>query len=125
MTCPTHEATAATGGSCCLHHSMTRERRPGDRELQEAAAPSRGETGGTRSLSEAQVFGGINGPVRSAVAFEYFRIAGTRDVLHGHSFQMRLTVSSGIPTASDTMRQPETKLPFGFTPTLRRTSMAN
>ena len=77
------------------------------------------------SLSEAQVFGGKNGPVRSAMAFEYFRIAGTKDVLHGHSFQMRLTVSSESPTASDTMRQPEAKLPLGFTPTLRRTSIAS
>ena len=64
-------------------------------------------------------------PVRSAMAFEYFRTAGTRDVLHGHSFQMRLTVSSGIPSASATMRQPETLLPLGFTPTLCRTSIAN
>ena len=78
-----------------------------------------------RSLSETQALGGMNGPVRSAMAFEYFRITGTKDVLQGHSFQMRLTVSSESPSASDTMRQPETELPLGFTPSLRRTSIEN
>ena len=38
---------------------------------------------------------------------------------------MRVTVSSGIFSAAATKPQPETRVPIGGTPTLRRTSMAN
>ena len=107
-----------------LHQSMTRGRRSGDRELREAAAPGEGDRR-DRSLSEAQASGGMNGPLRSAMAFIYFYIAGTKDFLHVRAFQIRATVSSESPSASDTMRQPETSLPLGRTPTLRSISMLN
>ena len=85
-----------------LHHCMTRGRRPGDRELREAAAPREGDRR-DRSLSEAQSSGGKNGPLRSVMPFEYFRITGTKDLLQMHAFQVRVTVSSGIPSALDTI----------------------
>ena len=60
------------------------------------------------------------------MAFEYFWNSGTKGLS-----QMRLTLSSErltLPSESssafDTIRQPET-LPVGFTPTLRKTAMAN
>ena len=42
--------------------------------------------------------------MRLAMAFEYFRIAGRKDFLQVHSFQMRSTVSPESPDASATMR---------------------
>ena len=48
-----------------------------------------------------------------------------KDVLQGHSFQMRSIVSMGIPDASATIRQPEAELPLGGTPSLSRISMVN
>ena len=60
-----------------------------------------------------------------AIAFEYFRIAGSKDVLQVRCFQMRTTVSSGMFIASATMRQPETGVPRGRTPSRRRISMGN
>ena len=60
------------------------------------------------------------GPFRSAAAFMCCRNTISKDL-----FQMRITVSSGIPSASATKPQPETGAPIGGTPTLRRTSMAN
>ena len=54
--------------------------------------------------------------MRLAMASEYFCIAGSKDVLHVHAFQMRTTVSSGSFDASATIRQPETRLPWGRTP---------
>ena len=63
--------------------------------------------------------------MRLAMAIEYFRIAGRKDFLQVHSFQMRTTVSSGSPNASATMRQPETGFPWGGTPALSRTAMVN
>ena len=83
------------------------------------------EEGRDGSLIETQAPAVWNGPLRSAMALECFRITGTKGLFQMHIFQMRMTVSSGIPNASDTMRQPETKVPIGGTPTLRRISMTN
>ena len=77
--------------------------------------------GGTVALGEAQALVVRNSRFRLAMAFEYFRITGTNDLLQVHSFQMRSTVPSESPRvsgrmpqsessrrASQTMRHPET-----------------
>ena len=65
------------------------------------------------------------GPVRSAVAFIFFCIAGAKGPFWTRAFQIRLTVSSESPSTSATMRQPETEPPLGFTPTRRSRSITN
>ena len=56
--------------------------------------------GGTVALGEAQALVVRNSPFRLAMAFEYFRITGMKDLLQVHSFQMRSTVPSERPRAS-------------------------
>ena len=86
------------------------------------------------SLIEAQasLVWSWDSPVRSAMAFECFRITGVKDFFQMRLFQMRTTVSSESLTgssesasASFTIRQPETRLPLGGTPTLSKTAMVS
>ena len=68
------------------------------------------------------------------MASEYFRITGMKDVLQVHSFQMRSAAPSESPRAfgtrppsesssraSETIRQPETSVPYGGIPSLSLT----
>ena len=63
--------------------------------------------GGTVALGEAQALVVRNSPFRLAMAFEYFRITGMKDLLQVHSFQMRSTVPSESPRVSGRMPQSE------------------
>ena len=92
-------------------------------ELWVGVSPREGY-GRDQSLSEAQSSVVWNGPVRSAVDFQCFRIC-SEGPFQMRFFQMLATVSSVSLTvssegfrASDTIRQPETGLPFAGTPTL-------
>ena len=92
------------------------------------ALPEKGDRG-RRSLREAQDAVVWNGPVRSAMAFECFRITPSKaPSFQMRPFQMRVTVSSERPRAfgtrplsesssstSETIRQPETSVPLGGT----------
>ena len=84
--------------------------------------PLRETEGMARSLIDAlaSVVWSSNSPVRSAMAFEYFRIRSWK----GCS-QMRSTLYSERFIASDTMRQPERRLPCGGTPSLAKTAMVS
>ena len=96
-----------------------------------------------RGTEEGVALGGAqdavvwNGPVRSAMAFECFRITSSKaPSFQMRPFQMRVTVSSESARAfgtrplsetsrstSETIRQPETSVPLGGTPTMRRISI--
>ena len=89
---------------------------------------------GLRGAQDAVVW---NGPVRSAMASGSFRITSSKaPSFQMRPFQMRVTVSSARPRAfgtrplsassrstSETIRQPETSVPLGGTPTMRRISI--
>ena len=80
-----------------------------------------------RSLIDVQasVVWSSDSPVRSAMAFEYFSITRWKGCSQMRSFQMGSTLYSERFIASDTMRQPERRLPCGGTPSLSKTAMVN
>ena len=102
------------------------------------ALPEKGD-GGRRSLRGAQVAVVWNGPLRSAMAFECFRITSSKaPSFQMRPFQMRVTVSSERPRAfgtrplsesssraSEAIRQPEKSVPYGGLPSLSRSPMVN
>ena len=102
---------------------MTKGRPIGDANCERRPFPGRetGETVAWARLAPQRVW---SSPWRLAMSFQYLRIMGRKDVLQGHSFQMRSTCFSDIPSASATIQQPAGS-PLGRMPTWSRISMVN